>query len=76
MKSTQAATASYAQSNSEPLTACWSVQYPLELECDLCTPVADQRLNPQAQDFRPRRDAAAAARFRMKQVADAEQCEL
>lgn len=50
--------------------------YPLELECDLCTPVADPRLNPQAQDFRPRRDAAAAARLRMKQVVDAEQCEL
>ena len=50
--------------------------YPLELECDLCTPLADPRLNPQAQDFRPRRDAAAAARLRMKQVVDAEQCEL
>lgn len=50
--------------------------YPLELECDLCTPVADPRLNPQAQDFRPRRDAAAATRLRMKQVVDAEQCEL
>ena len=50
--------------------------YPLELECDLSTPVPDQRLNPQAQDFRPRRDAAAAARLRMKQVADAEQLEL
>ena len=37
--------------------------YPLELECDLCTPVADPRLSPQAQDFRPRRDAAAAARL-------------
>lgn len=49
--------------------------YPLELECDLCTPVADPRLNPQAQDFCPRRDAAAA-RLRMKQVVDAEQCEL
>lgn len=50
--------------------------YPLELECDLSTPVADPRLNPQAQDSRPRRDAAAAARLRMKQVVDAEQCEL
>ena len=50
--------------------------YPLELECDLSTPVADPRLNPQAQDFCPRRDAAAAARLRMKQVVDAEQCEL
>ena len=50
--------------------------YPLELECDLSTPVADPRLNPQAQDFRPKRDAATAARVRMRQVADAEQCEL
>lgn len=50
--------------------------YPLELECDLNTPVADPRLNPQAQDFRPKRDAASAARVRMKQLADAEQCEL
>ena len=31
---------------------------------------------PQAQDFHPRRDAAAAARLQMKQVADVEQCEL
>ena len=50
--------------------------YPLELECDVSTQVADPRLNPQAQDFRPRRDAAAAARLQMKQVADVEQCEL
>ena len=50
--------------------------YPMELECDLNTPVADPCLNPQAQDFRPKRDAASAARVRMKQVADAEQCEL
>lgn len=50
--------------------------YPLELECDVSTQVADPHLNPQAQDFRPRRDAAAAARLQMKQVADVEQCEL
>ena len=50
--------------------------YPLELECDLSTPVADPHLNPQARDFLPRRDTASAARVRMKQVADAEQCEL
>jgi len=50
--------------------------YPLELECDLSPLVADPRLNPQAQDFRPKRDAASAARVRMRQVADAEQCEL
>ena len=50
--------------------------YPLELECDVSTQVADPRLNPQAQDFRPGRDAAAAARLQMKQVADVEQCEL
>ena len=50
--------------------------YPLELECDVSTQVADPCLNPQAQDFRPRRDAAAAARLQMKQVADVEQCEM
>lgn len=50
--------------------------YPLELECDVSTQVADPCLNPQAQDFHPRRDAAAAARLQMKQVADVEQCEL
>ena len=50
--------------------------YPLELECDLSTQVADPRLNPRAQDFRPRRAAAAATRLRMEQVADVEQCEL
>lgn len=50
--------------------------YPLELECDVSTQVADPRLNPPAQDFRPRRDTAAAARLQMKQVADVEQCEL
>ena len=57
----------------------WPVQhlYPLELECDLSTTEPDPRLNPrQAQDFRPKRDAASAARIRMRQVADAEQCEL
>lgn len=50
--------------------------YPLELECDLSTPAANPRLNPEATAFRPRRDAAAAARLRMEQVADVEQCEL
>jgi len=43
----------------------WPVQhsYPLELECDLSPPVADLRLNPQAQDFHPKRDPASAARL-------------
>ena len=49
--------------------------YPLELECDL-TPAVKPCLNPEAPDFRPRRDAAAAAKLRMKQVADVDQSEL
>ena len=50
--------------------------YPLELEFDLSTPEADPRLNPQDQDFRSKRDAASAARVRMRQAANTEQFEL
>ena len=40
--------------------------YPLELSCDR----TDARLNPEAELYRPRRDAAVAARLR---IADAAQ---
>ena len=40
--------------------------YPLELSCDR----TDARLNPEAEPYRPRRDAAVAARHR---IADAAQ---
>ena len=51
--------------------------YPLELNCDQAcethadTPTAD--LNPNALVFRPRRDAAVAARARIQDLAEDEQ---
>ena len=43
--------------------------YPLELECDITSVVREtNQLNPEAPQFRPRRDAAAAAEVRVKQI--------
>ncbi|XP_074612384.1 uncharacterized protein LOC141866739 [Acropora palmata] len=45
--------------------------FPLELSCDKENVQRDTApLNPTASLFRPRRDAAVAARFRMQEVAD------
>lgn len=46
--------------------------YPLELSCDK-KPQAPAILNPEATTFRPRRDAAVAARLRVQGVAEDEQ---
>ena len=40
--------------------------YPLELSCDR----TDARLNPEAEPYRPRRDAAVAARLRIADAAE------
>ena len=43
--------------------------YPLELECDITSAVREtNQLNPEAPQFRPRRDAAVAAEVRVKQI--------
>ena len=42
--------------------------YPLELSCDVEQPIPPVVMNPQAPVFRPRRDAAAAARERVKEL--------
>ena len=48
--------------------------YPLELQCEL--PVgARQKLNPDAQTFRPRRAAAATATVRIKETTTNEEIE-
>ncbi|XP_048580704.1 uncharacterized protein LOC116619237 isoform X2 [Nematostella vectensis] len=45
--------------------------YPLELKVDdVVRTQPDERLRPNAAEFRPRRDAAAAARLRMQGIAD------
>ena len=55
---------------SSVLCSCW---YPLELSCD-----EDNKqetavtLNPDAAVFRPRRDAAAAAKLQVKDIVQAE----
>ena len=46
--------------------------YPLELSCDRETVVTQVQLNPNAPTFRPRRDAAVAARYRIQEVQSAE----
>jgi hypothetical protein len=52
--------------------------YPLELSCDIgnsqeTKTTAETELNPEATEFRPRRDAAVAARIRNQQIAETEQ---
>ena len=42
--------------------------YPIELSCDRPRPQLAE-LNPQAQPFRPRREAAVAARVRVQNIA-------
>jgi len=42
--------------------------YPMELSCDRTAPLQTEQLNPQAETFRPRRDAAAAARMRVQDI--------
>ena len=49
--------------------------YPQEFECGL-TPAAKLGFNSEAPDFRPRTDAAVAAKLRMKHVSDVEHSEL
>ena len=50
--------------------------YPLELQCEPTVPAgAEQQLNPGAPIFRPKRDAAAAAAARIKEIADDEETE-
>ena len=47
--------------------------YPLELQCEPTVPAeADQQLNPDAPNFRPRRAAAAAAAARIQEIAENE----
>ena len=43
--------------------------YPLELSCDKSTEAENPPLNPEALAFRPRRDAAVAARLRVQEIA-------
>ena len=52
--------------------------YPLELSCDIgnsqeTKTTAETELNPEATEFRPRRDAAVAARIRNQLIAETEQ---
>ena len=47
--------------------------YPLELSCDKSVQTAPVTLNADAPVYRPRRDAAAAARFRIQDIKDNEQ---
>ena len=46
--------------------------YPLELSCDEDKQETDVTLNPDAAVFRPRRDAAAAAKLRVTDIVQAE----
>ena len=47
--------------------------YPLELSCDMISPKGNKReLNPTIEEFRPRRDAAAAARARVQDIIEEE----
>ena len=47
--------------------------YPLELSCDKSTEAANPPLNPEAPVYRPRRDAAVAARLRVQEIAELDQ---
>ena len=43
--------------------------YPLELTCDMAVETAPAALNPTVPAFRPRRNAAVAARARIQELA-------
>ena len=47
--------------------------YPLELSCDKFREAPRPPLNPDASVFRPKRDAAVAARLRVQDIAEREQ---
>ena len=47
--------------------------YPLELSCDRNHSDNPPQLDPEAPAFRPSRDAAVAARHRLRQIADQDQ---
>ena len=47
--------------------------YPLELSCDKSREVLRPPLNPEAAAFRPKRDAAVAARLRVQNIAEGDQ---
>ena len=50
--------------------------YPLEVQCDRTSTAQETtQLNPEAPQFRPRRDAAAAAETRMRQIREMEENE-
>ena len=50
--------------------------YPFELSCDIISSKGNKRqLNPTVKEFRPRRDAAAAARARVKDIIEEEEHE-
>ena len=42
--------------------------YPLELSCDRQRPASQAGMNPEVAPFRPRRDAAVAARLRLQEI--------
>ena len=44
--------------------------YPLELSCDRSSPAVSRSLNPAAETYRPRRDAAVAADQRIQDIAE------
>ena len=46
--------------------------YPLELSCDRRMPPSQAGMNPEAAPFRPRRDAAVAARLRVQDISQEE----
>jgi len=47
--------------------------YPLELSCDKVREAPRPPLNPDTSVFRPKRDAAVAARLRVQDIAEREQ---
>ena len=47
--------------------------YPLELSCDVEQPIPPVVMNPQAPVFQPRRDAAVAARERVRELIHTEE---
>ena len=46
--------------------------YPLELSCDRQMPAPQAGMNPGAAPYRPRRDAAVAARLRLQEITQEE----
>ena len=47
--------------------------YPLELQCDVAENTKETPLNPDAPEFRPKRDAATAAKLCIQQIQDTEE---